>query len=209
MSVFTHGPAGPRGPTSVRMSTHTPAPRRLDAVAEGDETNGRREYPPGAAVMTAAGLEELRVELEELRHRTRAQVEQSLRDARPYGEGSTNDEYHAIREEQVVLEARLAALEDTIARAVVVSVDDAAPDVAVIGSMVTIEDVKSGVRRDYRLGSAHGDLAPDIISAGSPMGQALMGARTGAVVTVDLPNDRSRTVRLTAVKTPPPATGEA
>jgi transcription elongation factor GreA len=191
------------------MSTHTPALRRLGAVAGGDETNGRHGYPPGAAVMTAASLEELQAELERLRHRTRSQVEQRLREARPYGEGSNNDEYHAIREEQMVLEARLAALEDTIERAVVVDVDEAAPDVAVIGSIVSIEDVESGTRGDYRLGSAHGDLGPDIISAGSPMGQALMGARQGAVVTVDLPNGRSRTVRLAAVKTPPPATGWA
>jgi transcription elongation GreA/GreB family factor len=105
-------------------------------------------------------------------------VEQRLREARPYGEGSNNDEYHAVREEQMVLEARLAALENTVAHAVVVDADDAA-------------------------------RAPDVISAASPMGQALMGARPGAVVTVDLPNRRSRTVRLVAVKTPPQATGGA
>jgi transcription elongation GreA/GreB family factor len=166
--------AGEHGP----MATHTPAPRRVDT-------------PPGAALMTAASLDELRLELERLRHRSR----------------STDD--GAALEERMVLQARLAALEDTIERAVVVDDSDAAPDVAVIGSTVTIEDVESGLRTQYHLGSAHGALGPDIISAASPMGEALIGARRGMVVTVDLPNGRSRTVRVASVKTPPPATGAA
>ena len=155
--------------------------------------------PTGAALMTAASLDELRFELERLRQRTRQQVEQRLREARPYGEGSNNDEYHAVREEQMVLEARLASLEDTVARAVIVD-DDAVPrDAAVIGSTITIEDLASGLEAQYRLRSAHHAVAADVISAGSPVGQALMGALPGAVVTIDLPNGRSRTVRLVAV----------
>jgi transcription elongation factor GreA len=157
-------------------------------------------YPEGAALMTAASLDELRLELERLRHRTRRDIEERLREALPYGEGPGNDEAHAVREEQMVLEARLAALEETLARAVVVDVLDAEPDVAAIGSTVTIEDLTSGIRAEYRLGSAHAPLAPDVISAASPIGHALIGARPGAVATVDLPGGRSRTVRLVAVK---------
>lgn len=164
-------------------------------------------YPDGAALMTAASLDELRSELEQLRRSTRLQVEQSLREVRPYGEGSNNDEYHAVREEQMVLEARLAALEDAIARAVVVDSEDLAQGAAVIGSTITIEDLTSGRKGRYRLRSAHDSLAPDAISAGSPVGQALMGARPGAVVTVDLPNGRARTLRLIAVTEPAPSPG--
>jgi transcription elongation factor GreA len=156
-----------------------------------------------APLMTARTLEQLRSELERLRRKTRDQVEQRLREARPYGEGSNNDEYHAIREEQMVLEARLGALEDTIARAVVVDLDSTTPDVAVIGSTVTIEDADSGTRRRYRLSSAHQELGRDRISAASPMGQALLGARPGAVLTIELPSGRSRSVRLVSVTTPP------
>jgi transcription elongation GreA/GreB family factor len=104
-------------------------------------------YPDGAALMTAASLDELRSELERLRRSTRLQVEQSPREVRPYGEGSNNDEYHAVREEQMVLEARLAALEDAIARAIVVdNSEDLAQDAAVIGSTIAIEDLTSGRR---------------------------------------------------------------
>jgi transcription elongation factor GreA len=109
----------------------------------------------------------------------------------------------------MVLEARLAALEDTIRRAVVIDEDSAGPDVAVIGSTVTIEDVSSDARRRYRLASAHGELGPDLISAASPMGHALMGARPGAVLTIELPSGRSRTVRLVSVEAPPPTTRAA
>ena len=102
------------------MTTHAPTAETVNAHRDGRDANGRPPYPPGAALMTAAGLDELRSELERLRQRTRSHVEQRLREARPYGDGSNNDEYQDVREEQMVLEARLAALEDTIDRAVVV-----------------------------------------------------------------------------------------
>ena len=166
-------------------------------------------YPPRAALMTAAGLDKLRSELERLRQQTRDHVEQRLREARPYGEGSNNDEYHDVREEQVVLEARLAALEDTIDRAVVVDAEHASRGTAVIGATVTIEDLQSRLTSRHRLCGAHQTLTPDAISAASPMGQALMGARAGAVATVELPNRRARRVQLVAVRMPSKARGRA
>jgi transcription elongation factor GreA len=177
--------------------------------SNGRDANGRPQYPPGAALMTSAGLDELRSELERLREQTRSHVELRLREARPYGEGSNNDEYHDVREEQMVLEARLATLEETIDRAVVVDAEHATRGTAVIGSTVTIEDLESRQTSRHRLTGAHQALTPDVISAASPMGQALMGARAGAVATIDLPDGRSRSVRLVAVRMPPKATGGA
>jgi transcription elongation factor GreA len=161
---------------------------------------GVNGYAPGAALMTAAGLDSLRRELERLRERTRLEIAQRLREARSYGEGANNDEYHAVREEQMVLEARMASLEETIARATVVDPDDTQQGVAAIGSTVWVEDLASGTTAPYRLTSAHQPIGPDAISAASPIGQALMGAAPGAVATVDLPNGRSRSVRLVDVK---------
>src|SRR5687767_8147591 len=128
------------------MTTHMPA--------SGHETSPNG-YPPGAALMTAESLDELRVELERLRRRTKLQIAQRLREARPYGEGANNDEYHAIREEQMVLEARVAALEDTVDRAVVVDAENARRGAAVIGVTVTIEDHGCGLASRHRLGRAH------------------------------------------------------
>lgn len=158
-------------------------------------------YPPGAALMTAAGLDSLRSELARLRERTGLEVAQQLRDARPYGEGANNDEYHAVREEQMVLQARMASLEETIARAIVIDRGDAVQGVAAIGSTVWVEDLASGTTAPYLLTSAHQPIGPDAISAASPIGRALIGAVPGTVATVDLPNGRSRSVRLVDVET--------
>jgi len=109
----------------------------------------------------------------------------------------------------MVLEAQLAALEQTIERATIAGPDEVAPGAAVIGSTVSIEDLSSGTTARYRLTSAHQSLGPDVISAASPVGQALIGAVPGATVTVDLPNGRSRSIRLVAVETGPSAIGLA
>ena len=148
--------------------------------------------------MTATGLEQLRGELELLRHRVHEEIAQRFRDARSYGHGSNNDEHHAILEDQIILEARIALLDETVGRAVIVSPEED-EGVAVIGATVLIEDPASGEKRRHRLASAH-SMNPNVISAASPMGQALMGARAGDVVTLDLPNGSSRSVRLLAVE---------
>jgi transcription elongation factor GreA len=188
--------------TITRMTTHLSGdaivrnPRQLATTTESG--NG---YAPGSALMTAAGLESLRRELDRLRERTRLEIAQRLREARSYGEGANNDEYHAVREEQMVLEARMASLEDTIARATIVDANDAEQGLAAIGSTIWIEDLASGATAPYRLTSAHQSIGPDEISAASPIGLALLGAESGAVVTVDLPTGRSRSIRLVDVET--------
>jgi transcription elongation factor GreA len=161
---------------------------------------GVNGYAPGAALMTAAGLSSLRSELERLRERTRLEIAQRLREARSYGEGANNDEYHAVREEQMVLEARMASLEETIARATLVDSADAEQGVAAIGSTVWVEDLATGTTARYRLTNAHQPIGPDVISAASPIGQSLMGAIPGTVATVELPNGRTRSVRLVEVE---------
>lgn len=192
------------------MNTQLPTdPTLRESGQRSARRNGGIGHAAGTTPMTAASLEELRGELERLRRRARLQISQALREARSFGEGSNNDEYHAVREEQMVLEAQLAALEQTIERATIAGPDEAAPGAAVIGSTVSIEDLSSGTTARYRLTSAHQSLGPDVISAASPVGQALIGAVPGATVTVDLPNGRSRSMRLVAVETGPSATGPA
>src|SRR5215211_2705610 len=160
----------------------------------------RSRVPAGPALMTLAALDELRDELHRLRELANDETAQRLRDARGYGEGSNNDEYHAVREDQMVLEARIASLDATIARARLVDSHAAGEETAVIGSIVLVEDLGSGAVKRYRLVSAHDSLGPDVISAGSPMGQAIVGTTAGTIVTVRLPNGRVRSVRLLEVR---------
>jgi transcription elongation factor GreA len=185
-------------PQLIRSSSGSPS-RLRKPHQRADAQDGR---PPtaGPALMTAAGLEQLQIELETLRRRSSEEMAQRLRDARSYGNDSNNDEYYALREEQMVIEARIASLEDTVRRASVVAEDLAADGVAAIGSVLCIEDLGSGNISRYRLAGAHQQLERGAISTASPMGQALMGARAGAVVTVDLPNGRSLNVLLVAVE---------
>jgi transcription elongation factor GreA len=182
------------------MTTQLPTdPTLRESGQRSARRNGGIGHAAGTTPMTAASLEELRGELERLRRRARLQIAQALREARSFGEGSNNDEYHSVREEQMVLEAQLSSLEQTIERATVVG-PEAVPGAAVIGSTVSIEDLRSGTTASYRLTSAHQSLGPDVISAASPVGQALIGAVPGATVTVDLPNGRSRSLRLVDVE---------
>jgi transcription elongation factor GreA len=181
------------------MTTQLPiqsAPREPDRPPV---TSGGPRLAPPKALMTAAGLEAVHGELARLRRSTRLEIEQRLREARSYGDGSNNDEHHAVREDQMVREARIAALDGAIARATVIDPADARQGVAVIGSAVTIEDLTSGATTQYRLASAH-SLGAGVISAASPMGQALIGALPGTTLTIELPNGRSRRVRLVDVK---------
>jgi transcription elongation factor GreA len=173
-------------------------PHIWSARRPGDQNVPARAHP-GGPLMTSAGLEELRGELAQLRRRVSEEIAQRLREARSYGDGSNNDEYHAVREEQMVLEARIASLENTVMRAVVLDPETAEEGVAGIGSTVSVEDLASGHRSRHRLASAHSSERGGI-SAASPMGHALMGATPGTVVTVDLPRGRSRTVRVVAVE---------
>jgi transcription elongation factor GreA len=169
------------------------------------ESRPRRTVERGGPVlMTAAGLMELERELDQLRWHHRQEISEQLRDARSYGGGSNNDEYHALRESQMVVEARMALIENTVSRAVIVRPDEAANDAATIGSTIVLEDLASpGPNRRYRLASARSGH-DDVISAASPMGQAVMGAGPGAVLTVELPNGNSRSVRVVAVERPEP-----
>jgi transcription elongation factor GreA len=117
------------------MTAHSPNDSILhdpgEPAVRGDGTPG---YGSGAALMTAASLNDLRDELEQMRRRTRLEMAQRLREARAYGGGSNNDEYHAVREDQMVLQARIASLGDMLARARVVDADGAGHGAAVIGS---------------------------------------------------------------------------
>jgi transcription elongation factor GreA len=194
-------PRGTPGKHHGRMTVHSPKDSILpDPAKPSVWDEGSRGYGSDAALMTAASLNDLRDELERLRRHTRLEIAQRLRDARSYGGGSNNDDYHAVREEQMVLEARIASLEDTLARAIVVDSDDAARGVAAIGSTALIEDLASGAMSQYRLASAHHSVGPDTISAASPMERALVGAKPGTTLTVELANGRTRSIRLVDVK---------
>jgi transcription elongation factor GreA len=149
-------------------------------------------------LLTEAGLRARMDELEELRQAKRSDIGLRLRDARGYGEPGGNDEYLATREDEAIIDARIAALEATLAQASVVE-EHARPGVIGVGSIVTVDDVGSGAGARYRLVGSHEARSPGDVSIGSPVGQALLGRRVGDTVLVDLPDGRTRELRIASV----------
>jgi transcription elongation factor GreA len=149
-------------------------------------------------LLTETGLRARMDELDELRQAKRSDIGRRLRDARAYGEPGGNDEYLATREDEAIIDARIAALEATLAQASVVE-EHTQPGVAGVGSIVTVDDVGSGAGARYRLVGSHEERAAGDVSIGSPVGQALLGRRVGDTVVVELPDGRRRELRIASV----------
>jgi transcription elongation factor GreA len=165
-----------------------------------------------AYVMSEHGLAALRDELAQLRARKAGEVAEQLREARAFGSAAGNDELWAIREDEAVLDARIARLEEIIALARVAETGASSSDVAAIGSVVELEDVATGTTARYRVVAVH-DPAPargiTPVSAASPIGRAIIGQSTGARVSVELPRGGARELRLVAVEAAAHAPGLA
>ena len=179
------GPVPRHATTSRRAVTPrvATAPRPADA-AKGQ---GRRKTPPEPH--TAASMERLRSELDELTRVRRPEVVARIKAARELGDLRENSEYHAAREEQSFLEGRVQMLEERLRNAVLIEEPDAgagAVPVVRLGSVVTVE--VAGEQLTYSVvGSNDADLAAGRISTASPVGAALLGARVGDDVQVRTP----------------------
>jgi transcription elongation factor GreA len=142
--------------------------------------------------LTPEAYRKLEFDLERVRAERRDHIER-LCIAREFGERGANDDLMAIREDEAIIEVRLARIEEILGRAEVVELA-ALGDAVAIGSTVTVLDHNSGRTESYRIDGAHGALDPNLISALSPMGTALIGSTRGAVVRVELPRGRTRTL---------------
>src|SRR5262245_1750066 len=129
--------------------------------------------------LTAAQRESLEEELAELEGPKRKAAVEAIKTARSFGDLSENFEYHAAKNEQGLLEARIRKLRHRLQHAVTVEHDT--DDHVGVGSFVEIEDVAGGDTMEVEISSV-GGVSPD-----SPLGQALMGVAVGAVVDVPAP----------------------
>jgi len=181
-----------------------------DSNGHAHETLERGHIPrreEGAAddlPVTPATHRALEREAAKLRSEKEHDIPQRLRAARENGDGSSNDEFFAIREEEMVTDARLARLENILSRARIVDPAESANTIA-LGSLILVKDLESGKEIDYLIDSAHSAFAPGAVSIVSPVGAALLGRRRGERVTVDLPKGRQRNLQVLAIK-PVPAT---
>jgi transcription elongation factor GreA len=142
--------------------------------------------------LTQAQKGQLEAELAELEGPRRAEAVQAIATARSFGDLAENFEYHAAKNEQGLLERRIAMLRDRLNRAVIVDEDSAASDLVGIGSKVEIED-EGGEKLQLEISSV-GGVSPD-----SPVGRALLGRKVGDEVQVEAPRGawRARIVSVT------------
>lgn len=138
--------------------------------------------------LTEEGMEDIKNELHFLKTKERARIADEIAEARAHGDLSENAEYDAAKEEQGKLEAKIAKLEDTIAKARLVDEKTIDTSKAFILSKVTIKNVKTDAVQTYTLVSEQeADISQNKISVESPIGKGLLGQEVGDVVDVKVP----------------------
>jgi transcription elongation factor GreA len=143
--------------------------------------------------ISAEGKAKAEAELEYLKTVKRPDVVQAIKTAREFGDLKENAEYHAAKDDQAHLEARIRALEAQLANVVVVDDDEVEEGVAALGAEVTFADEDGGDERTVSLvHSLEASLAEGKISVESPLGAALVGGRAGDVVEMTTPKTVKR-----------------
>jgi transcription elongation factor GreA len=149
---------------------------------------GRSFVSRKEVILTEEGLKQLTEELNLLSTVKREDVAERIRQAREFGDISENSEYDDAKNEQALLEGRIALLQEKLRRARVVKDSEIETDKVTFGSTVTLRDKDSKQTRVYTLvGSAEADPTNSRLSNESPVGQAILGKRVGDLVTVPIP----------------------
>ena len=132
---------------------------------------------------TAEGIKKMEEELDYLRSVKRGEVAEKIKVARSFGDLSENSEYDDAKNEQGMVEARIAEINHILSEATVVAAPKRSSKVN-IGSTVTIE--MGGRERIFTIvGGAEADVASGRISNESPVGRALLGKKAGETVDVE------------------------
>ena len=153
-------------------------------------------------VVTREGYQKLEQDLNELRTVKRKEVADKIKVALGYGDLSENAEYDAAKEEQAIVEARIADLEATLKVARIIDDSELSNDTVSIGMRVTIlaegDDPEDAEEYDIT-GSTEADMNLNRISDESPVGAALIGHKAGDEVDVTLPNGNIIVYKVLAV----------
>ena len=143
------------------------------------------DRPESANSLTFAMM---RDELQRLKSVERPRVVQAIKVAREHGDLKENAEYHAAKDSQGLIEARIRMLEDKLARAEVIDPPGQPPECVRFGTTVVLEEVESGDEVTYTLvGEDEADIAQSLLSVKSPVGRALIGKQVDDEVKVKVP----------------------
>src|SRR6478609_6247739 len=137
--------------------------------------------------MTPGGVLKLREELARLKEE-RPKISREIGVAREHGDLKENAEYHAAKERQGLVEARLKEIEDKLARAEVIDPAKLSGDRVRFGATVTLTNLDSDEQSTYQIvGADEADINHGLISISAPLARALIGKSIGDEVVVQLP----------------------
>ena len=143
--------------------------------------------------LTQDGFNKLEEELEYLKTVKRQEVAERLKVAISFGDLSENAEYDEAKNEQAKLEEQILKLDEKLRKAVIIDESQIDLDIVMVGSIVKLYDFDFDEEIEYSIvGSAEADPFEGKISNESPVGKALLGARVGEVVEVQVPDGANK-----------------
>jgi transcription elongation factor GreA len=152
-------------------------------------------------ILTPEGLAKLKADLEYLQVDKRREVAARIKEAREFGDIMENSEYDDAKNEQAMLEAKIAGLEEKLRSASVIDAKDIPTDEVRVGSLVHVKDEKTGKSVKYTIvGSAEANPAELKLSNESPVGKALIGHKRNEVVEVSVPRGPKRKLKITKIE---------
>ncbi len=156
---------------------------------------------PKDVILTPDGLAKLKSELEHLQVAKRREVAARIKEAREFGDISENSEYDDAKNEQAMVEARIAQLEEQVRSATVIDAKELSTDQVKVGSTVHVKDEKTGKSVKYTLvGAPEANPAENKLSNESPVGKALLGHKRNDTVEVAVPRGPKRKLKITKIE---------
>ena len=148
---------------------------------------------PERIPMTREGYEKLRSDLDRMKNAEMIELAKRIAAARALGDLSENAEYHAAREDQGMLQARIDALKDKLSRAYFIDRNNIPTDTVAFGAMVRVKDLDLGDEEMFHLvGPGEEDYNNNKILTGSPIGQGLLGKKKGEIAEIQVPMGKVR-----------------
>ena len=153
------------------------------------------------SVITPEGLEKLKEEIDHLSTAKRREVAERIKEAREFGDISENAEYDDAKNEQALLEQRIAQLEERLRSATVIDAGDLSTEAVMIGSVVHVKDQKTDVSQKFQIvGSTEADPLEHKLSNESPIGKALIGRKRNDIVEVEVPRGPKKKLKITKIE---------
>ncbi len=140
-------------------------------------------------VLTRNGEAKLKAELDELKSVRRREIAEKIKVALSFGDLSENSEYDEAKNEQGIIESRIAEIEATLAHAQIIDDDDISTEKVGIGTIVKILDIEMEEEMEFKMvGTKEADINSGRLSDESPIGAAILGHKVSEVVDVETPS---------------------